>query len=100
MVSTRIDREIVFVVECPAIRRKVILYKQTWEEHILPARPGLKQRLGLIRELIEKSPPDMAVYQSIDNPEKLLNDSKTAIVTTVVPVNNLPTIGVKKYERK
>ena len=122
MDPTIVNREIILAAECPAIHRKVILYKQTWEEHILPARPDLKHRLGLVREIIEKSSPGVMIYQKIDNPDrisfqkesqhflpynkylrialKLLSNSKTAIVTTVVPVNKLPTIGVKKYERK
>ena len=100
----------------------MILYRQTFEEHILPSRPELKRHVPLIKSIVEQDSSDVIVSQKISNPDRiaiqkkcphfmpynrylrvalrLLNNKELAVITTVVPVDNVQSAGVKKYERK
>lgn len=121
MDSTKTQKGVVFSVRCPYIQRTVVLYRQTWEEHILPQRPELKHHVDLIKKILQEESSDTLVSQKIDNPNKIalqkkcshflpynqylrialkvLGNKELAIVTTVIPVNSIQSSGVKKYER-
>jgi len=38
-----------FQVFCPALEYNVILFKQTWEEHVLPTHPDMKNKLDVVK---------------------------------------------------
>ena len=105
-----------FLVECPRLNRGVKLEKQTWENHILPEHPELKNHLELVKSTIEKSDEHQSIWYKVNNPKKLCivkqvpafspynkfilialetySDSM-ALVTSVYPVDELPSTGMK-----
>ena len=69
----RVEKNSVLTVRCPLIGRKVVLYKQTWEEHIIPQHPEVCQHLNmLIKDTLEKPDAKIFVFSNTQNPEEVL----------------------------
>jgi hypothetical protein len=106
-------------VYSPALNREVVLYRQTWEEHILPSRPGLKSKLNLIERIITSKKEELILTQKADDPERVAIQKEVpdflplnrylriavkmldkpndkAIMLTAIPVDNVQKTGVKR----
>lgn len=114
------EKPILFEEYCPLVERKVILYTKTWAEHIINKRGlAVSNCLTLVREMICKEHNGVKIYQKLDDLQKIsfqikthyfgnrnshlrialkIINKTTAIITTVIPVNEYPTIGVKAYD--
>ena len=117
------EKSRVLAVYCPLIARKVVLYKQTWEEHIIPQHPDVRHHLNLlIKDALEKPDEQVSLFFNTQNSDevliykkcphflplsqylkiavKLTKNKEIAIVKTIFHVYDLPKKGVKPYGRK
>ena len=117
------DKNSVLSVYCPVIDRKVVLYRQTWEEHIIPQHPEVLQHLNLlIKDTLEKPDAKVSVFRNTQNSNevliykecphflplskylkiavKLTKSKEIAIVKTIFPIYDVPKQGVMPYGRK
>ena len=108
----------IFSIYCPALKLDVILFRQTWEEHILPYHKEMTNKISLVKSAVQ-SASENNIYQKIETPEKIAiqkrcsdflpNDAfirvaikilnnKKAVITSAYPSKGFPKKGVKKYE--
>lgn len=112
--------EVLFRVKCPALGLYVLLFNQTWKEHVLPSHPQLEGKEGLVKSIIQSCDSHDDIFQKADRPRKIAIQKRCAdfepmnryvrvaielkkrkewaLVTSVYPVNGFPKKGVKKYE--
>jgi hypothetical protein len=112
--------EILFKVKCPALGLNVVLFRQTWEEQILPPHPQLRGKEELVKASIQNCHSRDNIFQKVDRPRKIALQKRCpdfepmnrysrvaielkrkedwAVVTSAYPVNGFPKRGVKKYE--
>ncbi|GEM_PF-6233346 len=116
----RSEKSSILSVYCPLIDRKVVLYRQTWEEHIIPQHPEVRQHLNLlIKETLEKPNAKVSLFSNIQNHDesliykechyflplsrylkmavKLTKNKRIAIIKTIFHVYDLPKKGVMPY---
>lgn len=112
--------EIIFSIHCSALRRRVVLFRHTWEGHVLPQHPAVRHKIPLIKKVLE-SEAVADLYEQIEYPKRVfiqfkcpdflpinnfirvtmkILDEKKAIVTSAYPVNSFPKEGVRKYESR
>ena len=105
-----------FVVACPKLNRGVKLEKQTWEEHVLPEHPEVENYVKQIKEIIGNTDAQQDMWRMEADPTRLcivrrvpyfqpankyilialrIYSDTMACVTSVYPVDNLPSEGVK-----
>jgi len=119
----RFEKNSVLSVYCPLIDRNIVLYKQTWEEHIVPQHPEVRQHLNLlIKDALEKPDAKVSVFFNTQNSDevliykecphflplsrylkiavKLIKNKEIAIVKTIFHVYDVPKKGVRLYGRK
>ncbi|MFH1645051.1 MAG: hypothetical protein ABIB11_01385 [Candidatus Omnitrophota bacterium] len=98
-------------VYCSYLKRTVVLYKKIWYYKILLGHPEVRNRVSLIREILSKNDETVLKYRKKRDKNKIavfkecphlrpnnrfikialnLLDSKTAVITTVHGVYNLP----------
>ncbi|GEM_PF-2179301 len=112
--------EVLFKAKCPALGLNVILFRQAWEQHILPSHPQLGGKEEVVKQVIQSCHLLDDIFQKVDRPKRLAIQKRCsdfepinsylrvaieikkkgnwAIVTSAYPVNSFPKKGVKKYE--
>lgn len=112
--------DLLFRIPCPALGLPVVLFKQIWDEHILPSHPQLGGKIELVKSLIQSCESLDDIFQKADRPRKiaiqkhcpdfmpmnrflrvaieLKSKGNWAVVTSAYPVNSFPKRGIKKYE--
>lgn len=115
MSLAEIQKDILLSLDCPILDRKVILYRKTWDNHIVPSHPAVQNKIRLIERIIREAGSKTCFYRKKDAPLKIcfqtacvdfkpINEylrlglelkpnKKFAIITTVIPVSNQPGEG-------
>lgn len=65
------QKDIVFSVFCPYLKRSVILTKATWYGKIAPSHPEVENRLELIKEILSKDDKSILQYRAKGDPKRI-----------------------------
>ena len=112
-------KKTVFRVICPKLKCEIILYENTWKDHILTNHPETESYLALFKKLIEECDDKETIWQKkcdfsklcivkevphfqpqnthVKIAIKIISDEK-GVITTIHPISNLPGKGMVRYD--